>query len=327
MKTSPESFTIFVSSDFYDLFAEQFAAMGPSHCVWKRLDYPVRQDNFKEILPEADALITRQDINDEEYAVAKKLKLIQLPTAGYDHIDIERAARHGIPVSTNGGANAISVAEHTMMLILCLYRYLLFHHNAVVNGPWVNRKHECLELYGKKIGIVGLGNVGKQLAIRAKAFGMSVLFYDIRRENRHFEEQHNLHFVSMDELLDQSDVVSFHVPLTAKTHGLINAKTIDKMRDGALLINTSRGKVQNEVDLCEALSSGKLRGAGLDVFNQEPVPSSSPLLTFDNVVLTPHSGPSYETLGRVVENMAHNINRVSHGLPPEFLAVNYNNVE
>lgn len=323
MAPTPETFTILVSSDFYDRYADTLAEAGRPHFVWKRLSYPDRPDNFLDLLADADAMITRQDLDDAQYAAAPRLKLIQLPTAGYDHIDLKRARRHGVPVCTNGGANAISVAEHTMMLMLCLYRQLLFHHNAVVHGPWVNRKHECPELFGKTLGIVGLGNVGRQVVMRARAFGMNVLFNDIRRDAPEFENQHGLRFASLDGVLAESDIVSFHVPLTSKTRGLINAATIGRMRDGALLINTARGGVQDEDAICTALASGKLGGAGLDVFNHEPLPASSPLRGFANVVLTPHSGPSYETLGRVVDNMVRNINNLSHGLPPMFTAVDY----
>lgn len=323
MAPTTDPFVILVSSDFYDPFADQLAALGQPHFVWKRLSYPNRPDNFLDLLADADVAISRLDLSDAEYDAAPKLKLLQLPTAGYDHIDLGRAARHRVVVGTNGGANAISVSEHTMMLILCLYRQLLFHHNAVTHGPWVNRKHQCPELFGKTLGIVGLGNVGRQVAIRAKAFGMKVLFNDIRRECLDFEAQNELTFAPLDTLLAASDVVTFHVPLTDKTRNMINARTLGLMRPGALLINTARGAVQDEDALCRALAEGRLGGAGLDVFNQEPLPRDSPLLTFDNVVLTPHSGPSLETLGRVVANMAANVCNISQGLPPQFVAIDH----
>jgi phosphoglycerate dehydrogenase-like enzyme len=327
MTAPTEPFVILVSSDFYDPFADKLAALGEPRFVWKRLSYPKRPDDFLDLLTDADVAISRQDLSEEQYAIAPRLKLLQLPTAGYDHIDLKRAARHGVFVGINGGANAISVAEHTMMLILCLNRQLLFHHNAVVNGPWVNRKHECLELFGKTLGIVGLGHVGKQVAMRARAFGMEVIFNDIRRDAPDFEKQYELTFAPFEQLLAVSDVVSFHVPLTDKTRNMINARTLGLMRPDGLLINTSRGGTQDEDALSTALASGRLRGAGLDVFNTEPLPRDSALLTLGNVVLTPHSGPSLETLGRVVSNMAVNINNVSRGMPPQFVAVDLDHGE
>lgn len=323
MNATADPFVILVSSDFYDPFAERLAVLGEPRYVWKRLSHPKRPDDFLELLADADVAITRLDLNEAEYAAAPKLKLIQLPTAGYNHIDLKRAGRHGVIVGTNGGANAISVAEHTMMLMLCLYRQLLFHHNAVVHGPWVNRKHDCPELYSKTLGIVGLGNVGSRVAILARAFGMRVVYNDIRSIDPDFVCAHQLACAPYEALLAQSDIVTYHVPLTERTRNMINARSLGLMRRGAVLINTSRGAVQDEDALYAALAEGSLRGAGLDVFRKEPLPRGSALLTLDNVVMTPHSAPSLETLGRVVENMTANINNVSRGLPPRFVAVDY----
>lgn len=314
-----QAFRILVSADYYDQFLERFQALGRPHYSWERVSWPERDQRLPDLMQGVDAIISRLDLEEHDYLAADKLKLFQVPTAGYDHIDLVRAARHGVPVANNGGANAISVAEHVFMLVLCLYRRLLLHHNAVVKGPWINRKYENTEMYGKRLGIVGLGNVGRQLAMRARCFGMHVAFNDICEPDPDFVTRHQLQPMDFDELLATSDIVSFHVPLTPLTENMINSRSLKLMRKGALLINTSRGRVQDEDALSEALASGHLGGAGIDVFRQEPVPADSPLLHFENVVLTPHNGPSRETQDRVLENMTHNIMRVEQGLEPEFL--------
>lgn len=315
-------FNILVSADYYDQFLERFQHLGEPHYNWQRMSWPERDSRLPGLLADVDAIISRMNLLDEDYLAANRLKLFQVPTSGYDHIDLQCASRHGVLVANNGGANAISVSEHVFMLILCIYRRLIFHHHAVTRGPWVNRKYENIELYGKRIGIVGLGNVGKQVAIRASCFGMDVVYYDIIRPDPEFERKYSLDFKSFQELLCISDIVTFHVPLTELTEKMINSHSLGLMKKGAVLINTSRGKVQDEEALYEALTSGKLKGAGIDVFRTEPLPLDSKLLLLDNVVLTPHNGPSKETQDRVLEVMVSNIRRVEQGLRPWYTVNN-----
>lgn len=315
-------FNILVSADYYDQFLERLQELGEPHYNWQRISWPERDDRLPALLTNVDAIISRQDLQEEDYQAANRLKLLQVPTAGFDHINLQKARDYGLIVSNNGGANAISVAEHVFMLILCIYRRLLFHYNAVVKGPWVNLKYENLELYGKQIGIVGLGNVGKQVAIRANCLGMEVFYYDIVRPDPEFERKHSLAFMDFEGLLSSSDIVTFHVPLTELTEDMINSKTLGLMKQNSVLINTSRGKVQDEQALYEALASGKLKGAGIDVFKTEPLPGDSKFLLLDNVVLTPHNGPSKETQDRVVKTMVNNIRRVEQGLVPKHIVNN-----
>lgn len=209
------------------------------------------------------------------------------------------------------------------MLVLCTYRKLLFHHCAVTQGPWVNRKYDNIEMYGKRIGIVGLGNVGKQVAQRAYGFGMDVVYNDIIRPDPEFERKYSLQYLSFEDLLATSDIVTFHVPLTSRTENMINNASLCLMKKGSVLINTSRGKVQDENALYEALASGRLKGAGIDVFRTEPLPRDSKLLLLDNVVLTPHNGPSKETQDRVLDTMVNNIRRIENGYIPNHI-VNQN---
>lgn len=310
------SVNILVSADYYDQFLNRLQELGEPHYRWQRMTWPEKDEHLLKKLNNIDVLISRVDLSNDDYQSAPRLKLLQVPTSGYDHINLERAAHHGVTISNNGGANAISVAEHVFMLILCIYRRLLFHHNAVVNGPWVNRKYENLETYDKRIGIVGLGNVGKQVAKRAYCFGMKIAYTDIVRPDPEFERQYSLNFLNLEELLATSDIVTFHVPLTPLTENMINKQSLGLMKHGSVLINTSRGKVQDEDALYEALASGRLKGAGIDVFRTEPLPRNSRLLLLDNVVFTPHNGPSMETQDRVLKTMVYNIRRVENGLPP-----------
>jgi len=209
-----------------------------------------------------------------------------------------------------------------LMLILALYRQLLFHHNSVTQGTWTCLKYQNRGLSGKTLGIFGLGNTGKALARRASAFGVKIKYFDIVRQVA-AEKELRLEFVFPEELLKHSDILSYHVPKTSYTHHLINRNSLSKMRDGALLINTSRGDVHDENAIYEALISGKISGAGLDVFEKEPLPKKSPLCKLENVVLTPHSAPDRDCYTRTISNAIDNLTRVSKGEKPQALAIDH----
>jgi phosphoglycerate dehydrogenase-like enzyme len=225
-------------------------------------------------------------------------------------------------IATNNGANAISVAEHVLMLIFALYRQLLFHHQSVTNGPWKNLKHTNKELSGKTLGIYGLGRIGKELAKRASALGVKVQYFDILRQFE-TEKELGLKYVFPEELLKNSDIISYHVPKTTFTRQIINQTSLKMMRPDALLINASRGDVQDESAIYEALSSGQISAAGLDVFEVEPLPENSPLRKLKNVVLTPHSAPDSECYVRSVSHALENLLKVSKGETPQSLAVDH----
>jgi phosphoglycerate dehydrogenase-like enzyme len=252
--------------------------------------------------------------------------LYQVPTAGYDHVDLNRAVCYGVLVGNNGGANAISVAEHVFMLMLAIYRHLLFHHETVCDATWVNLKHQNLELSGKKLGIIGLGHVGRAVTERANAFGMNVFYYDVKRAPGSYETFQKLTYLSLTELVKQMDIVSLHVPRTTNTIGMINREVLGEMKKDSILINTSRGEVVVESDLLEFLQKKQIRAAGLDVFEQEPLSSGHPLTKLENVVLTPHCGPSYETHKHLGERIVENIRAIYFGYVPPYLANNYENL-
>jgi phosphoglycerate dehydrogenase-like enzyme len=258
-------------------------------------------------------------MHDPFYRAAPRLKLVQLLSAGYDAVDLEAARRAKVPVANNGGANAVSVAEHAIMLMLTVARKVVWQHANVSGGRWRGNgpAPRMYELFGKTLGIVGLGTIGKKVARLAKAFGMRVQYYDILRLSEDAEDALGVRFRLLRELLRTSDVVSLNVPLNASTRHMIGADELALMKPTAILVNTCRGPVIDEPALCRALGDGKLFGAGLDVFDQEPPPADNPLLKLDNVVLTAHfAGPTWDNHVARFRNAFDNVQRVHRGEPP-----------
>ena len=259
---------------------------------------------------------TTVTLTEDDFRAAPRLKLVQLMSAGYEHIDLDLAARYGVPVAHFGGSNASVVAEHCVMLILALYRRLFVLDAAVRDGSWRAGDPVLHELRGKRVGLIGLGFIGRELAVRLRAFGCEVVYFA-----RHQVEQDLAEWLSLEDLLRTSDVVSLHVPITRATRGLIGARELALMQPEALLLNTSRGGVVDEPALLAALSAGRLAGVALDVFEHEPPDTASPLLKLPNVIYTPHiAGSSVEVWPRVVDTCFANIQRVSRGEPPLHIA-------
>jgi phosphoglycerate dehydrogenase-like enzyme len=259
----------------------------------------------------------------EFFRSAPNLKLVQLLSAGYDRVDIEAARKAGVPVSNNGGANAIAVAEHTLMLILAVLKRVVRFHNDVVAGKWRVGGFDdqrVYELSRRTLGIVGLGNIGKKVARRAAAFDMTVQYYDIARLTEAEEDALGVRFVLLPELLRSSDVVSLHVPLDDSTRHLMGAAQFAQMKPGAILINTCRGPVVDEAALYTALTQGQVAAAGLDVLVDEPPAKGHPLFSLPNVTLTPHSaGPTWENWTARFRNGFDNIQRVAAGRAPKWV--------
>ncbi|MEK7386779.1 MAG: 2-hydroxyacid dehydrogenase, partial [candidate division NC10 bacterium] len=259
----------------------------------------------------------------EFFRAAPKLRLVQLLSAGYDRVDVEAARKAGVPVANNGGANAIAVAEHTLMLMLAVLKRLVRFHNDVVAGKWrVGDFAEArvYELAGKTLGIVGLGNIGKKVARRAAAFDMDVQYYDIARLTEDQEDALGVRFVLLAELLRTSDVVSLHVPLDDTTRSMLGPRELSMMKPSAILINTCRGPVVDEAALHRALTQGQIAAAGLDVMVEEPPAPAHPLYALPNVTLTPHTaGPTWENWTARFRNGFDNIQRVAAGRPPRWV--------
>lgn len=256
----------------------------------------------------------------EFFRSAPKLKLVQLLSAGYDRVDIEAARKAGVPVANNGGANAIAVAEHTILLMLAVLKQLVRFHLDVVAGRWrppASSESPVYELSGRMVGVVGLGNIGKKVARRAAAFDARVQYYDIVRLSEAEEDALGVRFVLLSELLRTSDIVSLHVPLTDATRRMIGARELGLMKPGAILVNTCRGPVVDEEALYQALKERRLGGAGLDVLVDEPPPKDHPLFSLPSVTLTPHSaGPTWENWTARFRNGFDNIERVAAGRKP-----------
>ena len=231
-----------------------------------------------------------------------RLRLIQKLGVGVDKIDLAAAARRGIPVGITAGENAPSVGEAALLLMLALYRRLAEADAQVRAGRWPKlaiaaRSHELL---GRRLGIVGLGRTGRQTAKRARAFEMEIVYHDIVAPPADVQAALAARPLALDELLATSDVVSLHVPWTRLTHHLIDRAALARMKRSAILVNTSRGEVVDEAALARALTDGIIAGAGLDVFEQEPVSGPRPILAAPNLVATPHvAGVTVDCLARM----------------------------
>src|SRR5262245_40736548 len=282
-----------------------------------------REDpQFPQAIKDAEYLMgfARGGMDAEFYKAAPKLKLIQLVSAGYDRLDIEAARRAGVPVANNGGANSVAVAEHTIMLILSVLKRLAWMHNNVVAGKWRVGdlgEQRVYELAGKTLGIVGLGTIGKKVVRRAKGFDVQILYYDILRLTEDQEDALGVRFALLPELLHAADVVSLHVPLSDQTRAMIGAREFAMMKDSAILINTCRGPVVDEEALYQALRTGQIAAAGLDVMVEGPPKGDHSLFKLDNAIITPHTaGPTKENWTKAFRNGFDNIERVAAGRAP-----------
>ena len=284
---------------------------------------PARSADYLAAMAEAEFLVGFVDalVDRELFRIAPRLKLIQLLSAGYDRAELEAARAAGVPVCNNGGANAVAVSEHALLLMLAVSRQLVRQHLSVAAGNWRgNRTPRVHELRGKTLGIVGLGTIGKKTARLAQAFGMTVVYHDVVRLPEDQEDLLNVRFRLLRELLREADAVSLHTPLNAGTRHLIGAGELALMKPSAILVNTARGPVVDETALHRALAEGGIAGAGLDVFEQEPPAADNPLLGLDNVVLTAHlAGPTFESNAARVRNAFDNVQRVARGEAPLWL--------
>ncbi|MFC4242001.1 NAD(P)-dependent oxidoreductase [Gryllotalpicola reticulitermitis] len=250
----------------------------------------------------------------DELALVGPCRLIQQPAVGFDSIDADAAAEFGIPVANAGGYNSDSVADWVLMAILNLLRNGSARDRSMHAGEWSRQFERAHELSAVTVGIVGAGNIGRAVARRLNGFGSTVLYYDPVVS----AALPGAASVSLDELFSRSDVVTVHAPLAAGTWHLVNAERLAQLRPGSLIVNASRGPLVDEAALIEALRSGHLGGAALDVFETEPLPAGSPLRSLDNVFVTPHiAGDSIESRLRLIDVVTDNIQRVLAGQPPE----------
>lgn len=215
---------------------------------------------------------------------ADVLKVIGRAGVGLDNIDLNTAKRKGITVLNTPEATAISVAELTIGLIFASLRGIAFQDRSIRSGTWA-KKSKGSELFGKTVGIIGLGRIGTEVAKRLNAFGAQIVAYDPFVKDSQYAR-----LVPLEELLITSDIITLHLPLNENTKNFINSNRISMMKDGVIMINTSRGGILNEESLIQGLKTGKIKACGLDVYETEPLPPNHPLLNFDQVVLTSHIG-------------------------------------
>ncbi len=256
---------------------------------------PERLKRFGEVtedhseLPEAEVVLVRSKTKcTREYIdSAPALKMIIRGGVGLDNIDLEYAKQKGIKVFNTPEASSIAVAELAFAHLIAIPNRLIEGHMTMKEGKWAKKELKRTELYGKTLGLIGIGRIGTEVAKRAAAFGMKVIA--TRRSDIPSEAAE---LVSLEELLERADFISLHTPLTDETRGMINADSISRMKDGVIIINTGRGAVVNEEDLAAALRSGKVRAYGTDVWLSDPPAPDCPLLSAPNVFMTPHIGAS-----------------------------------
>ena len=275
-----------------------------------------------ELCRDADALIT-SDVSVNVLQNCPNVKLIQTLSAGYDRMDLEAILEMGIPVANNGGANAISVSEQTLGLMIGIGRNLMAQWDTTTKERnWRGNLYQTdlTEITDKTVGIVGLGRIGRQVAKRLTGFDTRTIFYDVVDIPEDVQREVKAEPVGFDELLQTSDFVSMHVPLTRRTRGMMSDREFDLMKPTAFFINLCRGPVVDEAALHRAVTEGKIAGAGLDVLEVEPTPADNPLFDLDNVIITPHmAGQSQETALRAAQFACENIMRVLSGGEAESL--------
>lgn len=252
------------------------------------------------------------------FKYGRHLKLMQIWSAGYDKFNVSEAKKYRIPVSNNGSANKIAVAEHTILLMLAVYKKLPESHVRTVEGRWAGNSHgmDMFLLNGKTLGIIGLGNIGREVAKRASAFNMSIIYSDIVKATEEIEKSLNCSRVPFKELLKKSDIISMHLHLNKETSRMISKNEIAIMKQNAVIINVSRAELIENSELCKALYDKKIWGAGFDVYEKEPTEAGDPLLNHPNVVATPHMAHTYDSHLMVLEACFKNLLRVKKGLEP-----------
>ncbi len=275
-------------------------------------------DEIANAIAEADIVVCNKTLlNEDTLKSAKTLKYIGLFATGYNNIDIDYCSKHGITVCNAGSYSTNAVAQHTFALILEHFNNTANYNQYVQDGLWKRSKtfspfvYPLSELAGKTIGIVGFGNIGRAVAKIANAFEMNVIAY-----NRSEKSAENVKFVSLEELIESSDIVTVHCPLNAQSENMFNKETFAKMKHGALFVNTARGGVMNENDLYDALNSGHLGGACIDTLKVEPMEQNCILMQAKNCIITPHiAWAPVKTRLRLMDIVTSNIRNYLNGTP------------
>jgi D-3-phosphoglycerate dehydrogenase len=276
-----------------DISSEGLAQLEQAKDVTFEMVIGLTQEELIQKIRGYDALIVRSSVQVTEAVLeaADKLKVIGRAGVGVDNIDVPAASMRGVIVMNTPGANTIATAEHTMTMLLALCRQAPQAYTRLKQGRWDRKSFMGVQLYRKIIGIIGMGRVGAAVAARCQSFGMEVLTYDPFLSDEAAKDL-KVKLVSLQELYAQADFITLHAALTPKTQRLIDAKAVTQMKEGVRLVNTARGALVDEEALIAGLQSGKIAGAALDVFTEEPLSPDSPLLKLDNVIVTPHLAAS-----------------------------------
>lgn len=270
--------------------------------IYNTTGKPLKSEQLREYLVGVDGLIAGLDeIDREALEAAPDLRVIARYGVGYNNVDLEAASKQGIIVTNTPGANAISVAELTVALILNMMRPIIPAVRGTKEGDWPRFKGFSLE--GKTIGLLGLGAIGKETAKRLVGFGCKIMAYDVYPDEK-FAAEYQIEMSILEDVIGKSDIVSLHLPGTPETKEIVNAEFLNKMKTGAWLVNTARGDLIKEEDLVQALQTGKLRGAAIDVYLQEPPERENPLLALDQVITTPHMGAHSDSATNAMGRMA-----------------------
>lgn len=283
---------------------------------------PVRDEKeIQKRIGDGEIVITNKTpLTRETIEACPGIRYIGVLATGYNVVDVQAAKEHGIPVCNIPSYGTDAVAQFTFALLLEICHHTAHHSQAVYEGRWSSCEDFCfwdfplMELAGKTMGIIGFGRIGQAVGGLALAFGMKVLAYGPHRKPE--LETENCHYAELDELLEQSDIISLHCPLFQDTEGMICKETIARMKDGVILLNTSRGPLIVEQDLADALNSGKVSAAGLDVVSTEPIRQDNPLLKAGNCLITPHiAWASRESRQRLMDMAAENLEAFLEGRP------------
>lgn len=280
---------------------------------FKTVEYTENKQKQISLIKWADVLLLTPGrfIDDEVLKNAKHIKLIQIWSSGYDKLNLKSIFSLKIPLANNGSVNSTSVAEHTVLLILSLYRKLIHFNTITKEGNWVGNSHgmDCYNLNKKKVGIIGFGKIGKKVANICRSFGAKIYYFDIKKLPK--INEYEAQFLSINKLISQSDIVSLHMHHNHRTNRIINKEKLRKMKKNSILINVSRAGLVDNKFLYKMLLNNKILGAGLDVYDSEPTKKGDLFLKLNNTILTPHTaGSTIDTYEEVLDNCYENIMNV-----------------
>ena len=311
-------------------------AVNPGDLSWEPVEkicHPViykgttEADKIERIGDAEIVFINKLIMDEEVFSKCPDLRYVGISATGYNVIDLDAARRHGITVTNVPAYSTESVTQHTWALILEIMNRVALHDSFVKNGGWSNSGsftrwlQPIEELQGKTLGIYGFGNIGRRVAEIAAAFGMEICVFTKHPDKYTSYANEHLRFVTEEAFWPAADVITLHCPLTPETEGLINRKTIAQMKDGAVFINVSRGRIVDEEALSDALRSGKIKAAGVDVVSEEPIRKDNPLLTAPNAIITSHLAWSgVKARARLVEIMADNLRCFLEGHPQNVIS-------